>query len=334
MKIAIDAMGGDNAPAAIIEGVFAAANLYPSTQLILVGDEEKIMAQVKSDRLDLPENISFYHCKDVVGMDESPVVALRQKRDSSILVATDLVKKGKADALVTAGNTGATVAATTLRWRLLDGVDRPGIALPLPSISGVSVLIDVGANIYCKPIHYYQYAVMGKIYSQYILKKKNVKIGLLNVGEEESKGGEDMKEIYNLLRNSFPDFMGNVEGRDIYNGRCDVIVCDGFVGNIVLKVSEGLAETLAGLTKKALKSNPITLLGAFLSKSAFKKIKKNIDYSEYGGGLLLGVKGVCVISHGGSSGKAIKNAIKVAREFIIDNVNEHIIEEIRKYNVI
>jgi phosphate acyltransferase len=329
VKIVIDAMGGDFAPLVVVEGVCEASKLYSDTEFILVGDTIKIKECLKLKKIELPSTVELYHCSEVVGMNESPVSAIRKKKDSSVLVAVELVKEGKADALVTAGNTGAAVAATTLKWRMLEGIDRPGIALPLPNSENVSVLLDVGANILCRPIHYLQYAIMGKVYSEYILKKKNNRIGLLNVGEEEGKGGEDMILAHNMLKENCQGFIGNVEGRDIYNGKCDVIVCDGFVGNIVLKVSEGLIETLMAFTKKALKSNLISFFGAMLSKSAFSKLKKNLDYSEYGGAPLLGVNGICIISHGGSSAKAIKSAIRVAREFIKDNVNQHIIEEIR-----
>ncbi len=334
MRIAVDAMGGDKAPSIVIDGVYEAAGLYPNIEIILVGDQKVIEDELKNKGIDLPKNVLIHHCSEVVEMHESPVSALRKKKDSSILVATDIVKRGEAVSLITAGNTGAAVAATTLKWRMLEGVERPGIALPLPSLKGTSVLIDVGANIMCKPIHYYQYAIMGKVYSEIILKKQDLKVGLLNIGEEESKGGEDMKEINSLLKTSFPHFIGNVEGRDIFNGRCDVIVCDGFVGNIVLKVSEGVAETLAVITKRELKSSPITMVGAFLSLSAFKKVKKELDYAEHGGAPLLGVNGNCIICHGGSSSKAIKNAIRVAGECVERNVNEKIITEIRQHNVI
>ncbi len=333
MKIAIDAMGGDYAPAVVVQGVYDASKLFPDDELILVGDKDKIEQELQVKSLELPKNVSIHHCSEVVEMHESPVAALRKKKNSSILVATELVKSGKADALVSAGNTGAAVAATTLKWRMLPGVDRPGIALPLPNLDGISVLLDVGANIVCKPIHYFQYAIMGKVYYENIFKKSNTRIGLLNIGEEDSKGGDDMKEVYSFLKSSFKDFMGNVEGRDIYNGKCDVIICDGFVGNVVLKVSEGLVENLVLLTKRALKKNIITKLGAFLALPAFKQVKKDTDYSEFGGAPLLGVDGVCIISHGGSSAKAIKNAVRVAREFVIFNINDIITQEIRKYNV-
>jgi len=246
-------------------------------------------------------------------------------------VGMDLLKKGQADAFVSAGNTGAVVCAATLSLRLLPGIERPGIGIVIPTMAGVSLIIDVGANIDPKPIHLLQYGIMADAYCQYILHKPSPTVGLLNVGEEESKGTEFIKETHTLLDESKLNFIGNIEGRDIYAGSADIVICDGFVGNVILKVSESVADTIVKLLKKEIKANIIATVGAALASSAFKELKKKMDYSEYGGAPLLGVDGICIISHGSSSPKAIKNAIKVAGEFVRQDVNKHIVEELESY---
>ncbi len=331
MKIAVDAMGGDYAPLMALQGVYQAAQLFPDIELILVGQQSLLEKMIVAQGIILPATVSLCDAPDVIAMDEAPVAALRKKKNSSIAVAADLVKQEKADALVTAGNTGAAVAATTLKWRLLPGIDRSGIALPFPNADGVSVLLDVGANVECKPLHFYHYAIMGKIYAEIILKKTNAGIGLLNVGEEAGKGGAEIKEVFHLFKEAYFNFIGNVEGCDVFNGRCDVIVCDGFVGNIVLKVAEGVVGATVSLTKKEIKRNIISMLGAFLCKPALQRIKKKVDYVEYGGAPLLGVNGVCIISHGSSTAKALFNAIRVAREFTTYDVNSVIVKEIEEH---
>ena len=336
IKIAVDAMGGDFAPDVAIEGALLAVESFDESdiQVILVGHKEVLRKKLVEKSISLPENVSIYHAPDKVLMSEAPVEALRKKKYSSISVAANLVKQGKADVLVTAGNTGSAVASTTLKWRLLPGVDRSGIALPFPHSKGVSVLLDAGANVSCKPVHLYHYAIMGKIYSEIILKKKNVSIGLLNVGEEDCKGGEEMKEVFALFKDAYFNFIGNVEGRDLFNGRCDVIICDGFVGNVVLKVAEGVVSTVTEMAKKEIKKRPLSILGALLAKPAFGALKKKIDYSVYGGAPLLGVNGVCIIAHGSSNGKALFNAIRVAYSFAKCTVNQVIMKEIKSYAVI
>lgn len=325
MRIAVDAMGGDDAPRSIVEGALQAAQEY-GTEIILVGDSAKI--QLEFDRLRKNHSkIIVHHCSDVIGMDEPAATSVRRKKDASICVAVDLAKAGEADAIVSAGHTGAAVAATTLKLRLLDGIDRPGIGITFPTLHGPSFLIDVGANIDCKPLHYYQYACMGDVYFRYILNKKNPTIGILNIGEEAGKGTDSIREAHTLLKKSRLNFVGNVEGRDIFNGKVDVIVSDGFVGNVVLKVSESIAEVIGQMIKKNLRRNYITMMGALLTKSAFKALKKDVDYAEYGGTPLLGIKGTCIICHGASSPKAIKNAIRVAVESVEKKINQHITEE-------
>ncbi|MFH2138971.1 MAG: phosphate acyltransferase PlsX [Candidatus Omnitrophota bacterium] len=325
MRIAVDAMGGDHAPDVIIKGALLAAREL-EVDIILVGQKELLEAKLAAFKK-VPANISVQHAAEVIGMDEPPAATVRRKKESSINIAVKMVKDRQANAMVSAGNTGAVVCAASLFLRNLQGIERPGISVLLPTLKGVVQVIDMGANIDAKPIHLLQYGIMGSIYSQYVLKKKLPRVGLLNIGEEESKGTEFVKETFKLLeQNKHINFIGNVEGRDIYVGNCDVIVCDGFLGNVVLKVSEGLADAIKAMLKRKLRLNLITKIGALLSYPAFKALKKEIDYSEYGGAPLLGVDGVCIIAHGGSSVNAIKNAIRVAKESIEKSVNQHILE--------
>ncbi|MFH1459306.1 MAG: phosphate acyltransferase PlsX [Candidatus Omnitrophota bacterium] len=325
MKIAVDAMGGDNAPDVVIKGAIEAAKEIDA-EIILVG-EKNILESKLSSYNNIPSNISLAQAAEVIEMKEPPAISVRRKKDSSINVAVNMVKDKKADAVVSAGNTGAVVCAASLFLKILPGIDRPGISVLLPTLKDVVQVIDMGANIDAKPEHLLQYGIMGSIYSNFVLNKDNPTVGLLNIGEEETKGPEFVKETFKLLeQNKNINFIGNVEGRDIYMGNCDVIVCDGFLGNVVLKVSEGLADAIKEMLKRNLSSNFMVRLGAFLSAPAFKTLKKEIDYSEYGGAPLLGVDGVCIIAHGGSSANAIKNAIRVAQESLLQKVNQHIVE--------
>lgn len=326
MKIVVDGMGGDNAPFVTIKGTVEVVNEY-GLSIILTGDKEKLEKELS--QYNYPrEKIEIVHTSEVIEMDESPAVSVRRKKNSSINVGINLLKEKKADAFVSAGNTGAVTCAAVLMLGLLKGIERPAIAVIMPNLIDVSLLIDVGANIDPKPEHLYQCAIMGTIYFKYILNKNQPKVGLLNVGEEESKGTDFLKETYKLLQSPKINFIGNVEGRDIFTGKSDIIVCDGLVGNVVLKVSESLAETISKLLKRELKRNLFTKIGAFLSIPAFRTLKKKIDYAEYGGAPLLGVDGICIISHGHSSSKAIKNAIRVASEFVSHRINEKIVEMI------
>lgn len=329
MKIAVDAMGADNAPAVEVEGAVQAIHEY-GVEVILVGDEARIKAEL--DKHGGPrQGLTILHAPETIGMHEPAAISVRRKRHSSIVVGLELLKKGEADAFVSAGNTGAVVCAATLSLRLLPGVERPGIAISLPSLTGKAVIIDVGANIAPKPIHLLQYGIMTDAYCRYILHIDKPKVGLLNVGEEESKGTEFSKETYTLLSESKLNFIGNIEGRDIYTGTADIILCDGFVGNVILKVSESVVDTIVQLLKREIKASVIATLGAALASTAFGELKKKMDYAEYGGAPLLGVDGRCIISHGSSTSKAIKNAIRVASEFITQEVNKHIIEELESY---
>src|SRR3989338_3170658 len=329
MRIAVDAIGSDNSPRVEVEGCIQAMGEF-GCDIVLVVESSKIASELKRCGFSDPR-LSVKQASEVIEMHDPAALSVRRKRDSSIVVAFEMVKAGGADAFVSAGNTGAVVCAATLSLRLLPGIERPGIAITMPSLTGTSLIIDVGANIDPKPLHLLQYGIMADAYSRYILGKDNPSIGLLNVGEEESKGTGFLKEAHTLLSESKLNFIGNLEGRDIYAGKADVIICDGYVGNVILKVSESVAYTIVELLKREIKNDIIASLGAVLSGSAFNELKKKMDYSEYGGAPLLGVDGRCIICHGSSTPKAIKNAIKVAAEFVTQDVNKHIIEELESY---
>ncbi len=322
MKIAVDAMGGDYGPAVVVEGAVAAAREFGAS-VILVGDRAAIEREVT--RLTAESlAIEIRHASQVVGMGESPSQALRRKRDSSLRVAAQLVKDGEASAFVSAGNTGAAMAIAMFVIGVLAGVDRPAIAAVLPNRRRFTVLLDVGANVDPKPWHLLQFAVMGHVYARDILGCDNPRVGLLSVGEEEGKGNELTKEAFEELRTSSLNFIGNIEGRDIYNGRCDVVVTDGFTGNVALKISESLAETLGDMIKEELTRDVRSKLGATLALPAFARFKRRVDYTELGGAPLLGIDGAAIICHGASPVKAIKNAVRVAGEWATAGVNEHI----------
>ena len=329
MKVVLDAMGGDYAPQVTVEGALQAARDF-GFEIVLAGDKDVINGELKKYKDEKSKKkISIVHASEKVEMGESPTAAIRRKRDSSIAVAVNLLKEKKVDALVTAGNTGAAVAAVVLNLGLLPQIKRPGIAIAVPTLKGVSLIIDVGANIDPKPEHLLQYAIMADVYSRYILKKDNPKIGLLNIGEEASKGTELIKEAHKLISSqSGLNFIGNIEGRDMFSGKSDCIVCDGFIGNIGLKICESIAETMTAFFKKEIGRNWLVRLGAGLCKPAFVALQKEVDYSECGGAPLLGVDGNCIIAHGGSNTKAIRNAIKVAKEFVDYKINEHIVRRI------
>ena len=322
MKIALDAMGGDFGPAVVVEGAVAAAREFGLSS-VLVGDKAAVEREIVRLRAqDLP--LSIRHASQVVGMGESPSQALRRKRDSSLRVAAELVKGGECQALVSAGNTGAAMAIGMFVLGVLPGVDRPAIATALPSLVGYTVLLDAGANMDPKPRHLFQWAIMGHVYSRDIIGRSNPRVGLLSVGEEEGKGNELVREAYEQLQGSSINFIGNVEGRDIYNGRCDVVVTDGFTGNVCLKISESLAEMLASMIREELSRDVVSKAGAALSRAAFARMKKRVDYTEMGGAPLLGINGASIICHGASPVKAIKNALRVAAEWVRNDVNEHI----------
>lgn len=329
MKIAIDAMGGDTAPESAVAGAVRAARELP-IEIVLVGQREAIEKSLSSYS-QRPANLSIAHAPEVIGMDESPVASIRKKRESSINVGLGLLKDRAVDAFVSAGNTGAVMSASMLLVGLLPGIERPGIAILLPGVKGDTLLIDVGANIDPKPLHLLQYALMGEAYVRCVLGKARPTVGLLNVGEEETKGTEFMKEAYGLLEGSGVNFVGNVEGHDIFTGEFDVIVCDGFAGNVALKTAESLASAINQLLKRSLAMSPITRLGAWLARDAFVQLRKEVDYAEHGGAPLLGVDGLSIIAHGASGGKAIKNAIRVAYESVRHELNRHMVDAINLY---
>ncbi|MBI4636860.1 MAG: phosphate acyltransferase PlsX [Candidatus Rokubacteria bacterium] len=322
MKIAVDAMGGDHGPAVVVEGAVAAARAF-GAPIVLVGDAPAIEREVvRLGAQKLP--IEIRHASQVVGMAESPSQALRRKRDSSLRISAELVRDGKAAAFVSAGNTGAAMAISMFVIGVLAGVDRPAIAAVLPNLRRFTILLDVGANVDPKPTQLLQFAVMGHVYSRDILGQASPRVGLLSVGEEEGKGNELTKEAYELLKGSSLNFVGNVEGRDIYNGRCDVVVTDGFTGNVALKISESLAEMLGAMIKEELTRDIRSKAAAALAMPAFQRFRRRIDYTEMGGAPLLGIDGAAIVCHGASPVKAIKNAVRVAAEWARAGLNEHI----------
>jgi phosphate acyltransferase len=328
MKIVVDAMGGDYAPQNVVAGVVDAVKEY-KVCVTLVGLTDAIEAELK--KYSYPKSlIEIVHAPDVVAMDDHATAVIRQKRHSSISVGMGLLKKEGYGAFVSAGNTGACVAASTFILGMIPGVDRPGIGCIFPSLKNFTLLIDAGANTAAKPEHLLQYAKMAKVYAQEVLGRPTPSIGLLNIGEEEGKGTGLEKEAYKLLEEKEPLFIGNVEANEMFTGRTDCIVCDGYAGNITLKVAEGLMESVGKLLKREIKKSPIAILGAILLKSSLSQAKKSVDYSEYGGAPLLGVDGLVLISHGRSSPKAIKNAVRCAKEEIEHNVLKKIKEEMVK----
>ncbi|HWJ03936.1 MAG TPA: phosphate acyltransferase PlsX [Verrucomicrobiae bacterium] len=312
MRIALDAMGGDFAPGEIVSGAIQAAEAYPEVEIILVGETEAI----KGLGLELPGNISIQQAGEVIGMDEHPATAVRKKKDASIVVATRLVKEGTADAVVSAGSTGAQMAAALFGLGRIKGIERPAIATVLPTAQGGKLVLDVGANADAKPQHLYQYGIMGSIYAEKILRIPTPKVALLNIGSEETKGSELAVAAHELLKQAPINFVGNIEGREVPMGEADVVVCDGFVGNVVLKFAEGLASTLFGMIKEQLTASPLRKLGGALVKPGLKEIARMLDYAEYGGSPLLGVNGISIVCHGSSKAKAIKNAVRVAKECV------------------
>jgi len=322
MKIAVDAMGGDHGPAVVVEGAVTAVREFGAT-VVLVGDKgviEPELSRLRAEDL----GIEIRHASQVVTMAETPSHALRRKRDSSLRVAAELVREGDAAAFISAGNTGAAMAISMFAIGVLPGVDRPAIAAVLPSLRGYTVLLDVGANVGPKPWHLLQFAIMGNAFSRDIIGVDTPRVGLLSIGEEEGKGNDLTREAYEQLKTSSLNFVGNVEGRDIYNGSCDVIVTDGFTGNVALKISESLAEMLGSMIKEELTRDVRSKLGAALAMPAFARFRKRVDYTEMGGAPLLGIDGGAIICHGSSPAKAIKNAVRVAAEWARAGLNEHI----------
>ena len=327
INIAVDGMGSDNAPRSEVEGAVQAAREY-GVRVTLVGKEQVLAPLLKA--YSAGPSVALQHASETIAMDEQPSVALRKKKDSSIRVAADLVRQGIAGGLVSAGNTGAVMAISKMVIGSVPSVDRPALAAVLPTLKGHAVLLDVGANVTCRPHHLVQFAIMGRLFSKIIVGVSSPRVGLLSVGEEESKGNDLTKRVYKTLKAGFVDFIGNVEGGDIYNGRADVIVCDGFTGNVALKTSEGLIEAVLQLLREELSSNLQAKFGALLSQQSFKRLKKRLDYAEYGGAPLIGLRGISIICHGRSNSNAIKNAIRVAKEFAENQVNEKLEAELNQ----
>jgi len=334
MRIALDAMGGDFAPREIVAGaVLAAAELESLSQLFLVGDQTAVERELSRCGRVSPK-IIVRHAAEAVGMEETPALAIRRKRDNSISRAVDMVKAGEADAVVSAGNTGAVVVAATLKLRTLAGVERPAIAAVMPTRARPFVLIDAGANTDCSPRLLLQFAVMGSVYAREILGQARPVVGLLSIGGEDSKGNEITREAFRLLSASTLNFRGNVEGHDLFRGETDVVVCDGFVGNIVLKTSESAAHTIGHWLKQELRATWTRRFAALLLHRVWRTVKQRMDPELYGGAPLLGVNGVCIITHGASTSRAIYHAIRVAAESVGHHINDQIIEAINQQKVV
>ncbi|MBO6179482.1 MAG: phosphate acyltransferase PlsX [Selenomonadaceae bacterium] len=323
MKIAVDAMGGDFAPKAVVLGAIMAAKKHQA-EIVLVGDEKVIREIIAKENVEnLP--IEIKNATEVIGMDEHPADAVRVKKDASVVVATNLVKEGVCDAVVSAGSTGAAVAAAQLILKRIRGIGRPAIATPMPTPKGVTLMLDSGANVDSKPEHLAQSGIMGSLYAEHVQKKNKPRVGLLNIGEEETKGNELTKEAYALLKGTNINFIGNAEGRDVPKGNFDVVVCDGFIGNVVLKFAESMAKTIFFLIKDAIKEGSLLgKLGAFLLMPTLKGLAKKLDVAEYGGAPLLGVQGYVIISHGSSDEKTISNAVRAAKAYVESDVVNHI----------
>ena len=325
MRMVVDVMGGDHGPGVVVDGARLALNSNPSiSELYLVGKEDEIRAAMTSTGLRDPR-VKILHASEVLTMEDKPVEGLRRKKDCSILRAVDLLKEGKADALISPGNTGGIVAASTIRLRPLEGLDRPGIATVIPAPKNEFVLLDSGASVECRPTHLLHFAVMGSIYSREILGCKNPRVGLLSNGTETNKGNELTQEAFRLCKMVDLNFIGNVEGYDLFNDRVDVVVCDGFIGNIVLKTLESFAKGLSSWLKAEITSNPVRMLGALLAKGAFATIKSRIDPDTKGGAPLLGLNGIVFKAHGSASKRAIMNGIGQA----VQAVEHHITDMIR-----
>jgi len=321
MKVAVDAMGGDFGPKVTVEGALKASREY-KIETLLVGREDLIKKEY--ERLDHSRaKVTIINATEAIGMGEG-IVSFRRKKRSSIRIGAELVKKGEAEAFVSTGNTGAVVYLSKKILGALKGVEKPALSLLVPNLKGLTLLIDVGANVNCRPHHLEQFGVMGHIFMESVLGLKNPKVALMSIGEEDSKGNELTKEAFEKLQASSLNFIGNIEGKDMYSGKADIIVSDGFTGNVALKVSEGAVETFFYMARTELMKNFFSKIGLFLMKRHLKKIYKKIDYAEYGGAQLLGINGVCIIGHGRSNPNAVKNAVGLAKDFVQNKVQEKI----------
>ncbi len=323
-RIALDAMGGDNAPDEILKGALLAISEYPTVAITLVGREEVIREKLAALGGSIPSRIDIADAREVVDMTDNSLAPLRRKRNSSVRVCANLVGEGKADAMVSAGHTGAAMTSAYKVLGMIEGVSRPALAAVLPSAKGHTVLLDVGANVDAKPAYLREFAVMGHFYAQMIFGTAEPRVGLLSIGEEEGKGNELTKETFRVMKETGLNFIGNAEGRDVFNGNADVVVCDGFIGNVVLKAGESLGEMISKMLRAEFTRTPTRKIGALMLKGAMDDFKKRIDYSEYGGAPLLGVNGGCIVCHGRSNAKAIKNAVRVARDFVANKIDTKI----------
>jgi glycerol-3-phosphate acyltransferase PlsX len=330
LKISVDAMGGDRAPEEIIKGVVEYIKEFKDSGVIVVGKERVIKRELKKYKLDEQDRIEIVDALEEISMREHFFSYWRKREETSIKKALDLVKKNQAQAMVSAGNTGAIMAIAKNVLGPLKSIDRPALAIMIPTLKGNSLLVDVGANVDSKPKNLVQFALMGKVYLENVQGIKNPRIALMSIGEEEIKGNELIKRTYNLLKVLDINFIGNIEGREAYLGEADLIVTDGFTGNVTLKVSEGVVNVMLSMLKREIMSNILSKIGFFFLKSSLRRIKKKLDYEEYGGALLLGVDGIVIIGHGRSSSRAIKNAIFLGKKFIIENVKEKISKEMEK----
>ncbi|MCT4621405.1 MAG: phosphate acyltransferase PlsX [Marinisporobacter sp.] len=327
MKIAVDGMGGDHAPKEIIRGCIQAINEIKDIEIFLTGQRDLIEEELKKYQFDHTKFHAVY-TSEVITNEDKPVQAIRKKKDSSMVVGLNLLKEKKVDGFISAGNTGALLAGSLFRLGRIKGIDRPAIAATYPTTKGISLLVDAGANAECKPRNLLEFGLMGSIYVQKVLGKKDPSVGLANIGIEEGKGTQLIKESFELFQKTDLNFHGNAEVRDLPTGIVDVIVCDGFVGNVILKLTEGVAMTIMSMLKGVFTKNFMSKIGAMILKGSLKEFKKNMDYTEYGGAPLLGVNGAVVKAHGSSNGKAIKNAIKQAKAFVEGEVLEKINQEI------
>jgi glycerol-3-phosphate acyltransferase PlsX len=330
LRIALDAMGGERGPEEMVAGAIQAVE-ESDLDVALIGDEN-VLNRILQNQHFVSPRLHIVHASQVVSMDESPFEAIRKKKDSSISKAFEQIKNGKADGVVSAGNSGATMASAIKSLGRLENILRPGIASIFPTLKKPLVMMDVGANVDCRPQHLFQFGVMGAAFSDNLFQIKKPSIGLLSIGEEGGKGNVLVKSAHELFRKSSLNFVGNVEGRDIFQGNVDVIVCDGFVGNVCLKVSEGLAEAIITMLRTEMSKSFMAKIGYLLARKAFGNFGKRVDYAEYGGGLLLGMNGTGIVCHGRSNAKAIKNAIKLAAEMIRSEVNGHIIQLLSEFN--
>lgn len=335
VRIALDAMGGDGGPELIIEGALSSLREQRNFEIILLGPAEELEERVGLFSIDstLARRLHIEHAPETISMHETPVDAVRRKKNSTIMVGFELVRTGKADAVVSAGNSGATMASAVRKLGRLKGISRPGIASFFPTLKGPVMIMDLGANVDCRPQHLLQFAIMASSCTSKILQIDSPRIGLLSIGEEAGKGNALVKEAHELLAASGLNFIGNVEGRDVYQGNVDVIVCDGFIGNVSLKVSEGLADAAMQMLKSEIEKSFMAKIGYLFMRNAFHNFRKRVDYAEYGGAPLLGINGTGIISHGKSNATAIKNAVVVAANMVHEKVNESILDALEGYAV-